>query len=217
MMRFMKSLLLKLVLLSVLLVSPVYAVDSIHVVGLFPGKVVLMIDGEQQIIKQGAEKLGVKYIKKSADSVVLEINGKQTHFKMGSSISLNFVKPDVTRKSIYADRRGMFKTTGSINGQSVQFLVDTGATTIAMSSIEAKRLNISYRLNGKQTTTRTASGIAKAYLVNLKVVKVGVIEQKNVKGIVIAGAFPKQVLLGMTFLNRLKVEKSGNVMVLESR
>jgi len=204
-------------LLFVLFSSTVFAADSVHVVGLFPGKVVLTIDGKQAIVKQGSTKEGVKYIKPDGDDVILEINGRQKKYKMGSSVSLNFVKPDVTQKTIYADHRGMFNTTGSINGQTIQFLVDTGATTVAMSSIEAKRLHIPYRLEGKETTARTASGVAKAFLVRLKSVKVGTIEQKNVMGIVIAGAYPKQVLLGMSFLNRLKVEKSGNVMMLESR
>ncbi|MCK4709399.1 MAG: TIGR02281 family clan AA aspartic protease [Gammaproteobacteria bacterium] len=208
---------IKSALLFFFLTLSAHAAETVHVVGLFPGKVVLMIDGQQVIVKQGNEKQGVKYIKPAGDNVVLEINGKQSNYKMGSSVSLNFIKPDVTRKTIYADDRGMFNTTGSINGHTIQFLVDTGATTIAMSSIEAKRLNIRYRLEGKETTARTASGIARAYLVKLKSVKIGTIEQRNVQGLVIAGAFPQQVLLGMSFLNRLKVEKTGNVMMLESR
>lgn len=201
-----------------LFVSPaIYAVESLHVVGLFPGKVVLMIDGKQTIIQQGTELEGVRYIKPVGEDVVLEIDGKQKTYKMGMAVSTNFIAPEVKRKTIYANQRGMFLSVGSINGQAIRFLVDTGATTIAMSSVQAKKLNIKYRLDGKQTTARTASGIAKAYRVNLKSVKVGGILQKNVVGLVIDGAFPKEILLGMSFLNRLKVEKTGNVMTLESR
>lgn len=194
-----------------------YAVDSLHVVGLFPGKVVLMIDGKQAIIKQGAESEGVRYIKSSGEDVILELNGVQKVYKMGTAVSTSFTAPDVKRKTIYANNRGMFLSVGSINGQAIRFLVDTGATTVAMSSIQAKKLNIKYRLDGKETTARTASGIAKAYRVNLKSVKVGDIQQNNVVGLVIDGAFPKEILLGMSFLNRLKVEKTGGVMTLESR
>ena len=194
-----------------------YAVESLNVVGLFPGKVVLIIDGEQKIVKQGSEVSGVRYIRQEEDSVVLEINGIQSSYKLGSGVSLDFKSPDTIRKSIYADGRGMFKTIGSINGQTIRFLVDTGASTVAMSAVQAKKLNIRYRLEGKETTARTASGIAKAYLVKLDSVKVGEISQNNVTAMVIDGAFPKQVLLGMSFLSRLKVEKTGDVMVLESR
>jgi len=206
-----------LILMLSLLISPAYAVETIYVVGLFPGKVVLMIDGEQKIIRQGSEVNGVRYIKPSNEDVVLEIDGIQKIYKMGMAISTSFKKPVVKRKTIYANKRGMFLSVGSINGQPIRFLVDTGATTVAMSSVHAKKLNIKYRLEGKQTTASTASGIAKAYRVNLKAVKVGEIEQKNVVGLVIDGGFPREILLGMSFLNRLKVEKSGAVMTLESR
>ena len=203
-------------LLSVISFAAV-AIQSIHVVGLFPGKAVVMIDGKHKVLKQGVKTGDVTFIKANGDNVTLEINGVQSHFKMGTPVSLNFTKPTVVRKTIYADRRGMFHSVGSINGQAINFLVDTGATTVAMSSVQAKKLNIRYRLDGKETTARTASGIAKAYLVKLKNVKVGEISQNNVVGLVIDGAYPQNVLLGMSFLNRLKVEKTGDAMTLESR
>ena len=197
--------------------SASYAIDTLNVVGLFPGKVVVSIDNKQYVIRQGSEKQGVKYIKLQGENVVLEVNGKQSVYKMGSPVSLNFHKAEVKRKTLFADSYGMFRTIGSINGHPIPFLVDTGATTIAMSSDQAKKLNIRYRLDGRQTTTRTASGIAKAYLVKLKSVKVGEISQLNVDGLVIVGPYPREVLLGMSFLNRLKVEKIGDSMMLESR
>jgi len=209
-----KSLLLC-VLLSKLSIAQ--AIESLHVVGLFPGKVVVSIDNQQVVIRQGQSKQGVKFVRLKGDDVVLEINGKQAAYKMGTAVSTNFKKFETKKKTIYADRRGMFNTIGSINSQPIRFLIDTGATTVAMSSVQAKKLNIQYRINGKETTARTASGIAKAYLIKLKKVKVGEISQSNVTGLVIVGAYPKQVLLGMSFLNRLKVEKTGDAMTLESR
>ncbi len=194
-----------------------YAIETLHVVGMFPGKVVVAIDGNTHVIRQGSEKQGVRYIRSQGDDVVLKVNGVESVYKMGAPVSLNFQKRLVKKKTIYADNRGMFNTIGSINGYPIRFLVDTGATTIAMSSHQAKKLNIQYRLEGRQTTARTASGIAKAYLVKLKTVKVGDIAQLNVDGLVIDGAFPQQVLLGMSFLNRLKVEKIGDTMLLETR
>lgn len=197
--------------------TSLYAIETLHVVGMFPGKVVVAIDGNTHVIRQGSEKQGVRYIRSQGDDVVLKVNGVESVYKMGAPVSLNFQKRLVKKKTIYADNRGMFNTIGSINGYPIRFLVDTGATTIAMSSLQAKKLNIQYRLEGRQTTARTASGIAKAYLVKLKTVKVGDIAQLNVDGLVIDGAFPQQVLLGMSFLNRLKVEKIGDTMLLETR
>lgn len=195
----------------------VVAAESVQVVGLFPGKVVLVIDGQQVIVKQGQSVQGVRYIKPMANDVMLEINGERSNYKMGMAVSLDFKESAFKSKTLYADNRGMFQTIGSINGHAIHFLVDTGATTVAMSSVQAKKLNIQYRLNGRVTTTQTASGVAKAYLIKLKSVKVGEISQSNVLAAVIEGAFPTEVLLGMSFLNKLKVEKTGNAMVLKTR
>ncbi|MDH5423914.1 MAG: TIGR02281 family clan AA aspartic protease [Gammaproteobacteria bacterium] len=204
-------------LLMFFVTAPAQAIESLHVVGLFPGKVVVTIDNQHYVIRQGDEKEGVRYIQPQGDDVVLEVGGVRAVYKMGASVSLTFQVPVVKRKVIYADNRGMFHTIGSINSQTIRFLVDTGATTIAMSADQARKLNIQYRLDGKETTARTASGVAKAYLVKLKTVQLGEITQSNVDGLVIVGSYPKQVLLGMSFLNQLKVEKTGDSMVLESR
>lgn len=204
-------------LLLTLLNYPLYALETVHVVGLFPGKVVVLIDGQTHVLKKGAKKQGVRYIRMQGNDIILEIDNVQSVYKMGAPVSLSFKERAVKTKTIYADKRGMFRTVGSINGQPINFLVDTGATTVAMSSYQAKKLNIQYRLEGRQTTASTASGLAKAYLIKLKTVKLGEITQLNVDGLVIEGKFPRQALLGMSFLNRLKVEKSGDSMVLESR
>jgi len=196
---------------------PINAAESIKVVGMFPGKVVVQIDGEHKILKQGVLTDGVRFVKVAGENIVLEVNGMQKAFRLGSDITTNFAAPKVIRKSIRANHRGMFHTTGSINGHVINFLVDTGATTVAMSSLQAKKLNIRYRLEGTETVASTASGRAKAYRVNLKTVKVGAITQRNVVGLVIDGAYPREVLLGMSFLNRLKVEKTGELMILEAR
>ncbi|MDH5518818.1 MAG: TIGR02281 family clan AA aspartic protease [Gammaproteobacteria bacterium] len=194
-----------------------FAAESVQVVGMFPGKVVLLIDGQQYIIKQGQSAQGVSYIRPVANDVMLEINGERSNYKMGMAVSLDFKKSATQSKTIYADSRGMFQTTGTINGRAVRFLVDTGATAVAMSSEQAKKLNIRYRLTGKPTTTQTASGVAQAYVVKLKSVKVGDISQSDVLAVVIEGAYPTDALLGMSFLKQLKVEKSGNTMLLQTR
>ena len=111
----------------------------------------------------------------------------------------------------------MFQTTGSINGLPVQFLVDTGASSVAMNSAEARRLGIDYRVVGEETRVATASGIESAYAVNLERVKVGEIQLHNVAGVVIDGAQPQQVLLGMSFLGQLDMNNEGTVMTLRKK
>ncbi len=111
----------------------------------------------------------------------------------------------------------MYTTVGSINGMPVNFLIDTGASAVAMSAAEAKRLGVNYKLEGERIQVRTASGISAAYRVQLDTVKVGDILQRNVNAFVIEGNAPQMVLLGMSYLGRLKIRNEGSVMHLEQK
>ena len=195
-----------------------FAVDQLEVQGLFSGKAVVMIDGKRHVLNVGqTSEEGVKVISADSRFAVLEVDGKQAEYSLGSSINMNYTKSKSVKEQIMANNRGMFLTYGSINGQTVKFLVDTGATSVAMSSIEAKRLGIAYRLDGELSRVNTASGMAKSWSVKLKSVKVGKIKQKNVQAVVIDGSHPTEILLGMSFMDRLKVNKEGNKLVLEQK
>lgn len=111
----------------------------------------------------------------------------------------------------------MYMTYGNINGRSVRFLIDTGASAIAMNTTQAKHLGIRYDKYGVSSSVSTASGFAKAFLVKLKSVSVGDITQTNVEAFVIDGDHPGPILLGMTFLGHLSVEHSGNAMTLTQK
>jgi aspartyl protease family protein len=95
-------------------------------------------------------------------------------------------------------------------------MVDTGATVVAMSSLQADRLGISYE-NGRAEAVSTASGLVRGYRVVLDQVKVGGIEQRNVRAVVIEGEHPVMVLLGMTFLSQVRMQDKGNLMILQGR
>jgi len=188
------------------------AIAQIEVQALMPGMVVLMIDGSRATLKTGDKSQGVKLISSTTKTAVLEINGEKKNYQLGTAISTNFTPRELITERVVFDDHGMFRSYGSINGQSVSFLIDTGATTVAMSAKEARKLGIQYRIEGTPTTARTASGIAEAWSVQLKSVRLGKLLEHNVRGLVIDGNHPSQVLLGMTFLNRMKVEKEGNIM-----
>ena len=119
--------------------------------------------------------------------------------------------------TIYRDAKGAYSTVGSINGRTVNFMVDTGATAIAMSSDEARRLGIVYRLDGDPVGVTTASGTVPGHRVTLDRVTVGDITLRNVDALVIPGNLPEQVLLGLTFLNRVEIRQDGTVMVLRTK
>ena len=87
-----------------------------------------MIDGTRRILSEGQlSPEGVRMISADSKSAVLEINGEQRQFTLGTTVSTTYKKPELIREQIIANDRGMYLTYGSINGQSVQFLVDTGS------------------------------------------------------------------------------------------
>lgn len=194
------------------------AFESMEVQALMPGLVVLKVDNERVTLKQGSPAIqGIRLISSDTASAQIEINGEVKSYSMGTTVSTSFTQRDSIYEQILADDGGMFRAHGSINGQSVRFLVDTGATSVAMSATDARRLGIQYRLQGKRIVTHTASGVANAWSITLGSVRLGQLLEKNVRGIVVEGNYPYNVLLGMTFLSRMKVEKEGTKLVISKK
>jgi len=211
-----KTLYLSFVLFSFLTVAA--AVEQIEVQALLPGMVVLKVDGSRITLRTGeVSAQGVKLISSDTGSALLEIAGKQKTYTMGTTISTDFTQREKISEQIIIDNYGMFRAFGSINNQSVKFLIDTGASSVAMSAADARKLGIQYRLDGTPTKANTASGIADAWSINLKTVRLGQLVEINVPGIIIDGDYPSHILLGMSFLNRMKVEKEGNKMVISKK
>ncbi len=185
---------------------------QVEVQALMTGMVVLTIDGSRTTLKTGEELQGIKLVSSTTQSALVEIDGVSKTLYMGTTVNTHFTQRELITERIVIDNQGMFNGHGSINGQSVKFLVDTGASTVAMSARQARKLGIQYILDGQPAQAKTASGIAKAWVVKLKTVRLGKLLERNVRGMVVDGDYPEQVLLGMTFLNRMKVEKEGSTM-----
>lgn len=195
------------------------AVDKVLVLGLFKDKAVIIVDNKRHVLSVGeSTPEGVKLISANSREAVLEINGKQDTYTLGSRIGVNFKEPEKgATVTIAPDDRGSYHVNGSINGFQVEFLVDTGATLISMNRIQAKRIGINYKLEGEVATSQTASGPATIYRVNLDRVKVGDIALQDVAGAVHDGDFPEVILLGNSFLSKLKIYREGQLMVLEKK
>lgn len=191
-----------------------------HIVlqGVLGSKAVLSIDGKRALLSAGQSKQGVSLIKIMPNSVIVKIDGERKQLRMGgNAVSSSYKKRKSVTVTVSPDNRGMYTTVGSINGLPISFLVDTGATTIAMNSDQAKRLGIDFRINGKPTMVGTASGMTKAYQVTLDTVSVGSITLNNIPAVVINGKFPVQVLLGMSFLGQLDIQREGSVMRIKKK
>jgi aspartyl protease family protein len=196
----------------------VIAVPQIEVQALFGGKAVVMIDGQRRTLSIGqTSPEGIKLIDADTKRAVLEVDGQSKTYKPGGAISLSYARPEHHEEKIYADDRGMFRSVGTINGRTVRFLLDTGATTVAMNKSQARQLGVDYRMNGEHVVISTASDHVKGYRVRLKSVSLGKIKQRNVEAMVIDGDHPGPILLGMSFLGTLKVEKAGGVMKIRQR
>lgn len=210
--------LFRLISLGTLLCGPVSAMaGDILVLGLFKDMVILKIDNVQHKLRIGDTTAdGIKLIAADSDEAVLEVNGIRQTYTLGSHQSAQFFeqKKTVSEAKIWSNR-GMYQTTGSINGIPVSFLVDTGASSVAMNTAQAKRLGINYRYTGRRSAANTASGVVGTYLIKLDRVKVGDIELHNVEGAVVEGQGPSTILLGMSFLKHVKMQREGNLLQLQ--
>lgn len=212
----------KVILLGFLLslsASTLLAVERIQVVGLFAGKAAIRVDGKQRVLRIGqTSPEGVKLIGADTRKAVLEINGEVVELGLNRTIGGAYRKPETGEEvRIYRNPHGMFTTVGSINGLTVNFLVDTGASQVAMNAIQARRLGLDYRVEGDRGSVSTASGYARAFRVKLDSVKVGAIELRNVEALVLDGAHPTEVLLGMSFLGRVNMANTERALVLKKK
>ena len=194
------------------------AAPDVRVVGLFNDAAVVTVDGKRHMLRVGRPgPQGIELVDASSRSATLRVDGQLREFGLETDYSEAYTDRQKVRVSIPRSAGGHYRTSGSINGQGVSFMVDTGATSVAMNSDQARRLGIDYKLDGTPIKATTASGQVSGYRVSLARVKVGNIELSNVDGLVLEGAFPVEVLLGMSYLRRVRMEDQGTVLVLEQR
>ncbi len=134
---------------------------------------------------------------------------------MGQSFAASSQTDRRPSVSLTADSRGHFTAAGSINGFPVSFLVDTGATSIAVSASDARRMGLDYRA-AAASAVNTAAGVVPAWRVTFNTVKVGAITVNQVAGLVVESGMSTP-LLGMSFLNRMEMKRDGQMMVLTQR
>ena len=195
--------------------TPADALD-VQLVGTFSDQAaVLSIDGaEPKTVRIGQKLGGVTVISIERERATVEVEGKRRTLQRGQTYSS---KPSDDRQSavLAADGRGHFHADGAINGGAMRFILDTGATSIALPAADAVRLGIDYR-KGARGMIHTANGPAPAYRVKLDTVRVGGIELQNVDALVLEQGLDV-ALLGMSFLNRVEMFRSGDSMTLKRR
>lgn len=203
-----------------LMVSSLQAMEF-SLEALFPGKAMINLDGKRMILKAGQEKKGILLISTDtyAQTAEFEVNNVREIYAMSRQIGGGYQEVKAKEVRIRPDVRGNYLTQGLINGKRVDFLVDTGASSIALSQSLAKSLGINYQVNATKIKVKTASAIVDAYQVKFDNVAIDSIKLTNVDGIVIPDSQPianqkEFALLGMSFLGRLELEKKQNLMLL---
>lgn len=193
--------------------------QSVAMSGGMGSKALLVVNGgAPKALGAGDTHQGVKVISVGRDQTVVEVGGKRQTVVLGAApVSIGGSGGGATGTQIVltAGSGGHFVTQGSINGRSTQFMVDTGATSIAMGADEARRMGIAFE-NGQRFYGSTANGHVVAYRVVLTSVRIQDVEVHNVDAAVLPQGMP-YILLGNSFLSRFQMKRENDTLTLTRR
>jgi aspartyl protease family protein len=206
---------------AALLLAAVMSTASAQTVtlqGMLGAKALIMVNGgAPKALAPGETHQGVRLVSTSGEHAVLEIGGARHTLRVGDAPA-SFGGSGTgarTRIVMKAGSGGHFLTAGAINGRTVQFMVDTGASVVAMSASEAQRMALDFR-RGQPVQVSTANGLARGWQLKLASVRIGEVEVFDVDAVVSEAPMP-YVLLGNSFLNRFQMKRDNEEMVLERR
>jgi aspartyl protease family protein len=191
---------------------------SVALTGVLGSKALVVINGASpKMLSAGQEHGGVKLISVSGDQALLDIAGQRANLRVGDApVSLGGGASTAGGKKIVlpVGSGGHFMANGTINGRAIQFMVDTGATSVAIGMNDAQRLGIDYQ-KGQPVRMSTANGVAQGWRVVLSSVRIGEVEIYDVDAVV--GPNMPFALLGNSFLGRFTMNRGIDTMVLERR
>lgn len=204
---------------GILLLSlPAFAVERLELVTTFQAAAMVRIDDHQHRLSlDGPDVDGVRLVGVSGDEVDLAVDDKLYHLSPGVVKQLGSGH-GASRVVVAMNQLGQYVTAGSINDSPVDFLVDTGANTVVMNQAQAEHLRLDYRSEGQRGEAMTAGGRVTAWYVLLHHVRVGRIELDNVGAVVVDNKDGMGfILLGMSFLDRVRLTHEARHLVLQTR
>ena len=180
----------------------------------------LVIDGVPRVVEVGRTVQGVRLLSLTPTQAEVEVGGVRRTLVAGASPvrlagSEGASSGGGTEIVLSAGSGGHFTTAGQINGKAVSFMVETGASVVAMSQADALRIGLDYK-NGKRGFTQTANGSVPVHAVNLTSVRVGDVEIANVDAVVLPAGM-QHVLLGNSFLTRFQMKRDNDTLRLTKR
>jgi aspartyl protease family protein len=205
-------------LLSAALVCGSVWAQQVVLAGRMGERALLVVDGQAVTVGVGQTTSGVKFKRwVGADAEIERAGQVQLVRAGGAAATVGGAAPRAAAREVVmaAGPGGHFTSQGSINGKSVRFMVDTGATLVALGMDDAERMGLDLN-SARVVTMQTANGAVPAQLVTLNSVRVGDLELTNVGAVVMPHPMP-MVLLGNSFLSRLQMRRENDVMRLERR
>ena len=196
-----------------------HAAGSVTLTGTIGSRAILIVNGNPpKTVAVGESYQGVKLVSLQTEQAVVELEGKRVNLRMDTPVSIGgraATGGGGSRVVLSADSRGHFMTQGAINGRPVTFMLDTGATTVALSMADAQRIGLDYS-KGQRVQINTANGVAPGFMLRLDSVRVGDVEVYDIDAIVSQQGMP-YILLGNSFINRFSMRRDADQMVLEKR
>jgi aspartyl protease family protein len=198
--------------------APCLATD-VQVVAVTPGlSADVVIEGDAAITLEVGEATaeGVKLLQVDRAGAVLSVDGITKTLPLAAERSSVAGATGSGTVTLSADARGQFFTSGAVNGRSVRFVVDTGATFTTLSRADARRVGLDYR-GGAPAKSMTVNGVVNGWRVSLDSVSVGDTTVRDVDAIVVDNDTLPVGLLGMSFLGRFDMHRQGSTLVLRRR
>ena len=191
---------------------------EVNVIGLFPGKAVVVINGAPPRTLSVGQKTpeGVTLLSADSRAATFDVDGKREVIGLGQAIETPAISGNRQSVTFASDASGHFSVDGQVNGGTVRFLVDTGATLVTLPGAEALRLGIDFK-RGQPAVSQTANGRVLVYRVRLDTVSVGGMILNGVDAAVHDSPGLDMALLGMSFLNRTEIRREGANLTLTKR
>jgi aspartyl protease family protein len=206
-----------LLIAALLVPAQALSIPPVEVVGLFKNQAVVQVGEIQRLMKVGqTSPEGVELLSANTSEAKIRYRGETYTLSLSKRVHSGFRQAEKASVTIPSDDLGQYRVRGSINAQYVNFLVDTGASVVAMSSREAGLLGIDYE-RGQRGQVQTAQGTTDSYFVIIDKVSVAGITAYNVQTAIIDGNYPVEILLGMSFLRQVTMQENSGIMTLTQK